>query len=182
MKKLSAILLLSLLLFNLVGYRFFFSCLENNAQAKMCATIDSRQFKSSDLFEIKVPLHMPYFNSTQSFERYDGSVEVGGVFYNYVERKISNDTLVLLCTPNAEQNKIHKEKVEYANVNSSPQNTAGSKTGTALFNLLVSEFNDQSIAYHFAPEDIIIKPLRAFNDNASCSAFLTSPEQPPEII
>jgi hypothetical protein len=182
LKKLFAISLLSLLLFNLTGYRILFNYLESNAQTEMEAVLDKHSLNNADLFEIKVPIRLPYFNDVQSFERIDGSLEMNGIFYNYVERKISNDTLILVCTPNTEENKIDKAKGDYANVNDCPQNTSGSKTNTALFNLLMSEFNDQNISWEFALENSHVKMLHAVNDNPLKNAYLTSPEQPPEII
>jgi hypothetical protein len=63
--------------------------------------LDNNEYKDSDLISIKIPVsYLPYYNNSSTFERIDGQVEIQGLQYNYVKRRIYNDSLELLCIPN----------------------------------------------------------------------------------
>ncbi len=114
MKKLFAIALLSIYLFNLAGYTLLFQFLEYRSNKQLLACIDDAQFSEQELLEIKVPLDLPYTTDWSDYERYDGEIEIRGTHYNYVKRKLSGDTLYLLCLPNEGKTQIHMVKNEYA--------------------------------------------------------------------
>jgi hypothetical protein len=101
MKKLASILLLSLLLFNWIGYQLYIAVLELRADEEMIARLDKNNFNESDLVSIKVPVnYLYYYEGTTVFERIDGHAEINGVTYNYVKRRFVNDSLELMCIPN----------------------------------------------------------------------------------
>lgn len=68
---------------------------------------DQQNYRNQDLVELKTVLHLPYFTSSGDYERIDGEIELEGVHYNYVKRKVSNDTLYLLCLPNEHKTKLY---------------------------------------------------------------------------
>jgi hypothetical protein len=150
----------------------------------MAASLDKQAFCNTGLFEIKIPLNLPYFNNSQAFERYDGSIEVRGLHYNYVERKVLNDTLILHCLPNAAQNKLVAEQNEYAKTSGNIQYPAGSRTNAAslLLAMLITGSSNQNISFQLAGIDARIVWHRPCNDDAISSVFHLSPEQPPETI
>ena len=100
MKKLAAILLLTILLFNWVGYRLVTGVLQQQADLKLQATVEENRYNDEDLVEIRVPLNLPYQTDWKEFQSYDGAIKVDGVDYRYVKRKIEHGQLVLLCIPN----------------------------------------------------------------------------------
>jgi hypothetical protein len=136
LKKLFAIALLSIYLFNLAGYTLLFELIEYRSDQKLIAYIDKAGFSDQNLLEIKVPLQLPYTTDWKDYERYDGEIEIGGAHYNYVKRKLSRDTLYLLCLPNEGKTQIHIVKDEYAKkVNDIPSdkespNNLGKKDNT----------------------------------------------------
>ncbi len=148
----------------------------------MSATLDSQQFKASDLFEIKIPLNSPYYNDSKSFERYDGSIEINGLHYNYVERKVDNDTLILVCVPNKAQNILSEAKDKYGINDGSFQMPSGKANTSLMLSFLIGVCNHQNISYQFFCLGNDSKLHRIFNINVSCTAFHLSPEQPPEAI
>lgn len=79
----------------------------------MIDQLDKDLYDESALIEIKVPLHTPYIPDRNTYERYDGQFEVNGVTYNYVKRKISADTLYMLCLPNKQSTRLLAVKKEY---------------------------------------------------------------------
>ena len=96
MKFPATILFLTIVLVNLVGYRWLTGYLQNRANNELEVRLDSRQYDDDDLISIKTPLNLPYYSST-AFERVSGELFVKGVIYKYVKRRVYNDTLEVLC-------------------------------------------------------------------------------------
>ena len=130
MKRLLAILLLCLFAFNWFGYRLVSSYLENRADATLQARLDKNYYDPSQLFEVKIPLNLPYSSSWSNYEQYRGQVELNGVHYNYVKRKVINDTLILVCIPNETKNQIKSAGQEYYKNVNDLQNTGNKKSNS----------------------------------------------------
>jgi hypothetical protein len=101
MRSIGASLVLSILLFNWFGYRLVIGVLETQANSELEAQFDQKGFDDDQLISIKVPVrYLPYYTNSFHYERVDGQIDVGGVQYKYVKRRIFNDSLELLCIPN----------------------------------------------------------------------------------
>ena len=90
-----------------------FDELENRASYQLVERLDNKEYNDNELIEMKVPLPMPYQTNWSSFERYDGEIEIAGVHYNYVKRKVQNDTLILMCIPNHGKMKLNSAKEQF---------------------------------------------------------------------
>ena len=147
MKKFAAILLLSLLVFNLAGYRWLFSAIEKNATANLEQKISAGKYSEEQLVEIRIPLNMPYY-SDKDYEEVYGEMDWNGEHYQYVKRKVSANTLYLLCLPNKEKTSIVKVKNEFTKaVNDIPGNKEGSQQKSSLVKLLTTEFRVNETAF-----------------------------------
>lgn len=94
-------MLLGLFLFNGVGYRVLNDYLQDRATRQMEAKLDKYQFQEDQLLCLKVPAtHLSYYNTVTDFERINGRVDIDGVPYQYVARRIVNDSAEYLCIPN----------------------------------------------------------------------------------
>lgn len=62
--------------------------------------VDKNNYNESDLVLIKTKLNLPYYTSSVQYERAYGSVQLHGINYQYVKRRVFKDTLELLCLPN----------------------------------------------------------------------------------
>ncbi len=113
MRQPFAILLIVIHLFNTGGYRFVFDAMEEQASVQLVRQLDNEEYTDDQLIEMKVPLPMPYQTNWSSFERYNGEIEIGGVHYNYVKRKVWNDTLILLCIPNHGKMSLNSAKEQF---------------------------------------------------------------------
>ena len=114
MKRIVAILLLEILLFNWVGYQLYTAIMEQRADKTLIANLDENNYTESDLISIKVPaVHLSYYVNSKEFERVDGKVEIAGVQYNYVKRRLLNDSLELLCIPNKKATQLKTAKEEF---------------------------------------------------------------------
>ena len=142
LRKIAAILLLLILLFNWVGYRIFSDFLMHRADIQLEARLDRNDFREDELVEIKIPLHLPYQLNWKSFERFDGEIDVDGVHYKYVKRKIYNDSLVLLCLPNKTKQNIEKAKDDYFKIVNDIDPSAQKKSDNSnlSFKNILSEF------------------------------------------
>lgn len=110
MRQLIAILFLSTHLLGLGGYQLLFNQLGKQADKAFVAAIDDKAYNENDLIEIKVPIELPYMQNWDSYERYDGEVIVDGVHFNYVKRKLVNDSMSFLCLPNVEKNRLYNAR------------------------------------------------------------------------
>lgn len=180
MRNIFAILLLTVHLFNLTGYAIFFQyCMQKSDEA-ITATIDASHYEDNELMQVKVPLHMPYVINSD-FERVDGQIEYKGVHYNYVKRKVSNDTLYLLCLPNKAKTALASAKANYTKtVNDIPsgKKDAGSliKKGSPIW-----EYNNIIALFQLNASIITIKQESGFIPSKPAAVFIPSTLQPPEL-
>src|SRR6185295_4704314 len=95
------------------------------------ARLDKDHYNESELIELKVAIHLPYQTSWSHFERYDGEVQLNGILYKYVKRKVINDTLVLLCIPNQEKMNLQTAKNDFFKNTNDLANTDSKKSGNS---------------------------------------------------
>lgn len=186
MKKVSAILLIALFLFNLFGYRILFHYEQRQSDARLETSLDKQNYNDADLITIKVPLSLPYVDNQQNFERVDGEITVNGKILKYVKRKIIDGNLILMCLPDHNKMQIESAKNDFFKfANDLVQNNQSKKSGSSksgLFKNLVTECC--IISADYAPAFQIVQ--LAYN-NTSClnylpSSYCTLPEQPPEVV
>jgi len=113
-KKIIAILLITVHLFNLTGGSVFFEYLIHQNDVGVIQKIDNGNYNTASLIELKVPLTNPYYSSSLKYERYYGEINLDGNYYNYVMRKVINDTVYLLCLANNTKAELYKAKQDYA--------------------------------------------------------------------
>lgn len=179
----AAILFLLVHLFNIGGYHFLFDILEQRASYTLETQLDNEQYTDDQLIEMKVPLPMPYQTNWSSFERYDGEIMIEGVQYNYVKRKVWNDTLILLCIPNHEKMKLNSAKEQFFSlVNDLEQNgdkSPASKNG--LIKSITSDFQLQENIYTLPT--LVAEKSRTIisNDEWLIHPHISANDRPPEI-
>jgi hypothetical protein len=101
LKCLAAILLMGILFFNWYGYQLLSNYLQERADQRLEASLDKKDYDETQLLSIKVPItSLSYYNSSANFERVDGQIEIKGVQYKYVERRIFKDSIEYRCIPN----------------------------------------------------------------------------------
>lgn len=106
--------MLAVHLFNQAGYSLLFDFFIHQSDQQLLQQLDNNQYTDAELFELKVPLNMPYITNWSSYERVDGEIELNGIYYNYVKRKVYNDTLYLMCLPNKNKTRLSSARNEYA--------------------------------------------------------------------
>ncbi|MFZ9661270.1 MAG: hypothetical protein ACO29O_05265 [Chitinophagaceae bacterium] len=179
-----AILLMTVHLFNIGGYRLFFNHLERNADLHMVQRLDNDEYDEADLIQMKVALSTPYNENQQRFERYDGAVSVNGVQYNYVKRRIANDTLYVLCIPNMDRMKLNNAKDQFFTMVNDliQQNNKSEHPVKPQHQLLKSETNEyQPVENDIAFIQMEIFKVKYFLLSSSMPDLIwqDSPFQPP---
>jgi hypothetical protein len=179
-----AILCLLIHLFNIGGYRLLFDTFEQRASYKLVTQLDNEEYTDDQLIEMKVPLPMPYQTNWSSFERYNGEIMIEGVHYNYVKRKVWNDTLILLCIPNHEKMKLNSAKEQFFSlVNDLDQK--GEKTPDSKHGLIKSITSDFQIEENLfiVPQLALKKKQNIILDDALfIPQHVSVNEQPPELV
>lgn len=103
-----------LFLFNWVGYRALHEYLQDRATRQLEAKIDKDQYQPDQLLHLKVPTaHLSYYNSANEFERINGRIDINGVPYQYVARRIVNDSAEYLCLPNQQALNLRNTRDKY---------------------------------------------------------------------
>ena len=181
MKKLTAILLLTIYLFNLIGYSFLFQYLINDADTQLVQHLDNNSYNNKDLIEVRVPLNMPYVTATKNFERVNGQIELNGIHYNYVKRKISGDTLYVLCMPNVLKTSLYNAKANFAKENNdNPSGKKNSESPVKKLNIQ-SEYSYNTTQFNLNSRLLLNDLKDRFICPSITSVFIKAPVQPPDF-
>jgi len=175
---------MGILFFNWYGYQLLSAYWQQQADDKLEARLDRNEYDESQLITIKVPVtNLSYYNSSTSFERVDGRIDVGGVQYKYVKRRIFKDSLELRCIPNLAAMKLQQSKNDFfRQVNDLQQQKQGKKNGSAT--------KDLSKDYTPSAMDITVPSLADAQTPPKAillspdlpSRYAPAPERPPDAI
>lgn len=181
MRKLVSIALLTIFVFNLIGYKFLFDFLQTLNDRNFEAVIDHNLYDEKDLVTVRIPLSMPYQPSNTEFERVSGEIHFGNTIYKYVKRKIDQGDLVLLCLPDKKKTELeygrdefYKLANEYQQLNAT-RHPAG-KTVT-IFKLSVFILSDAGTP--LVQRTAIPAFLPVIKSPALPRPFIFSPGKPP---
>jgi hypothetical protein len=123
---------------------------------------------------------MPYY-SDKDYENVYGEADWNGEHYRYVKRKVSGNTLYLLCLPNKEKTSIVKVKNEFTKaVNDVPGNKQSSQEKSGFIKLLTTEFRVNETTFDI--NDYSISSLSFVSRNADVRDLFIplTDAQPPE--
>lgn len=181
-KRIASILLLSLLAFNWIGYRFLSGFLEHKADFALETRIDKADYDPARLIEIRVPLNAPYLSGNSSdFERYDGMIELDGVHYRYVKRKVVNGELVLLCLPNENKNRFQNSRVDFFKlVNDLNRPTQGKeKNSGSSIKSFAAEYKPENNSWTIASLNPVYRKNAIAQNSCRTADYNSVPKQPP---
>jgi hypothetical protein len=186
LKKTASILLLGILLFNWFGYRYLISCMEDQAKLQLEMKLDETNYDESQLVSIKVPAtNLAYYTNSSLFERIDGQIEIRGIEYKYVKRRLYRDSLELLCIPDQAAMKLQTAKYNlFQLVNDLLNNGQGKKSGLHPVSLQDSFADCYIIHDPFDLSGLYPASRPDLSDYSSTipSRPLLTAEQPPENV
>ncbi|MBC7949943.1 MAG: hypothetical protein H7Y42_18810 [Chitinophagaceae bacterium] len=185
LKKIVAILLMTLLLFNWFGYKLALNFMQKQADLRMETRIDGNEYEESQLVELRVPLQLPYQNTWTEFERCYGEIEIDGQLYTYVKRKVEENFLVLKCLPNHNKQVIKAtDNILFQAFNGLDLQNNGKQSSPLakiLKNILV-DYDDHNNSWQLKLAGQQDHDWLDNDNQLTSSAYLPVGEQPPETI
>jgi hypothetical protein len=165
---------MGILFFNWYGYQLLSAYWEQRANNKLEASLDRNEYDESQLVSIKIPVTtLSYYNSSIAFERVDGTIDVGGIQYQYVKRRLFKDSLELLCIPNMTAMKVRQSKNDfYRQVNDLQQQTNHGKKHNTVTN---------DISKDYQPTAMDIKVPALVMAAMPAGSILGSPDLPSQF-
>jgi hypothetical protein len=187
LKRLLAIFFLFVLLFNVGGYRILFYYAGEQATAKLIASVEEEQFHRDDLLTLTVPLALPYQTDWADWEKVRGEIEIDGVRYEYVQRKVTGGQMVLQCLPNKAQTKIESARDRFFSLANSFQADDGGKkesSGTVVkfSKPALTDFDNSCIAWGIKAAQQQALSYFIPEVSALLTLALSVPGKPPETI
>lgn len=187
MKKTASAILILVLLFNWFGYNLVVNYLQQKSDSHLEALLDNNKYTDAELIELKIPTHVPYQTSWAAYERYDGEIEMNGMLYKYVKRKVCNDTLYLMCIPNTKKMNLETARNDFfKNNNDLNQNNNSNKTGnskSSSFKNTLNEYDGYSFDFNLNKKENSVNTFHLlYEENNLLSSPHISPEQPPDLI
>ena len=185
-KRIAAILLLGLLLFNWVGYQLYTAILQDRADKTLITDLDENKYSDTDLISIKVPAsHLSSYVNLKEFQRVDGKIEIGGVQYNYVKLRYIDGNLELLCIPNKASNHIQSARDDFFKLVNDLQHPGQSKK-SEQHNTAYKSFQ---AGFYTGMQTFVIPNLILVSQKAADhyqllipTVYLTRAGQPPDQI
>jgi hypothetical protein len=175
---------MGILFFNWYGYQLLSSYLQNRSNARLEARLDRHNYDESQLVSVKVPItSLSYYNSSAGFERVDGQIEIGGIQYKYVKRRLFKDSLELLCIPNQASMRLQTARNDFfRQVNDLQQQDSQGKKASVQKNFSASDYNIQSDLY--VPDLLypIALPISLEQVPVIPSSYVMTAEKPPDLL
>ena len=181
MKYFASILFACILLGNLFGYQFLATYLQSKADATVEVRVDNKQYDNSDLILVKTALHLPYYTNSKYYERAYGSLNVNGRYYQYVKRRIYNDSLELLCLPNVDRTKLQSVKNDLVKNNVDGQESRKTSNHNNV-KINLTEFLEDVPYALSSTSSQFIKSSRNIEDNYLSTGYKNPQKRPPQPL
>src|SRR5689334_3235160 len=156
--------------------------MESKSDFALETKIDKNDYDESSLIEIRVPLNAPYLSDNSTgFERYDGELELDGVHYKYVKRKIVNGELVLLCLPNKSKTELQNSREEFFKlVNDLNHTQSKGKSTTTSFKSVTTEYKKETNVWSIPAMTVALIQYNNAVRSDITSGYNSAPDQPPK--
>lgn len=105
-----------------------------------------------DLVSIKVATVLPpYTYPSNRYEAVNGEVNVNGMTYKYVKRRILKDSIEFLCAPHFAKKRLENAREEFFRLSNDLQNASDQKKSTATLQIkpVVFEYCSLTESYNF---------------------------------
>lgn len=180
LKPLLSILFIGILLFSLCGYRLVIDVLQQKAQSSLSAQIN-RGIAEQELISLKVPASLPYYTNSKDFQYISGEVRIDGTLYQYVKRRIYNDTIEYLCLRNPVKTKLLNAREQFYQLayNLQVNNPEDGQQHTVIKPLLL-EYCPAAKMPFLPSMSVALKSLPPFSMRPLLALPIPAPAQPPE--
>jgi hypothetical protein len=179
-KKLIAILLLNVHLFNLGGYQFVFQYFIHQSEVQIVKEIYENKIDATKLVEIKIPVHLPGIQKWKDYVRVNGQLQLKGVYYNYLRYKMSPDTMSFICIANSVKTRLVSANLIIAKeINDVPLSKKGhDNLKKASFG---NDYSFQVVNYQFIAFSTLLKHIENPIVYQLNNPYIELPGQPPNF-
>lgn len=177
---------MGVLFFNWYGYQLLSNYWQNQAERRLEANFDRNEYDGSALISFKIPLtSLAYINNSTGYERVNGQIDIKGVRYQYVKRRIYGDSLEVQCIPNMISMKLKTASNDFfRQVNDLQQQNQSKKTNTHPVQHNSKDYRPASTTF------VVTDALAMSNTKAGClyapsrlpSIYAPTAENPPEQL
>ena len=153
--------------------------LQQKADLRLEARIDVNDYDESQLIEIRMPLQLPYQTTWEEFERCYGQIEIQGISYTYVKRKMVDGYVILKCIPNTTREVIESTEHQWVKATQGTETDKASSFVKAV-KCYIGDFDQDK---ETATLNVLITlNHRLWPAKAAfvASGFVTSEERPPD--
>jgi hypothetical protein len=157
---------------------------EIRATKQLQIKLDDNNYNESELISVKVPVeHLSYCNSSDQFVRVEGQIEIEGLQYSYVKRRLYNDSIEMLCIPNHTAIHLTKARNEfYKLVNDLRNPGQEKKTDSHISKNFTGEYC--TVDNLLRIENLFSRVQNNYFDFSGTLPFvsLSAEEHPPQVI
>lgn len=182
MKRLFAIVLLSIHLFNMGGYALCYQYFIHQTDVQMVKQIYDNKIDDKKLIEIKIPSHLPIMQDWDQYQEVVGQIQLKDAYYNYVRMRMTRDTMYFICIANTAKTQLVNANIVTAKeINDVPLSKKGHDPVAKKVNTL-SEYNLQVFNYQYAAFGTLLKQnCKSVYCNIN-HPYIESPGKPPNFI
>ena len=125
--------------------------LQTRAEDHLQAVIDNRSFNSENLVVLSVVTNLPYTNDWLDWEHVNGTIEINGTHYQYVERKLEKGRMLYRCLPNNEKQTVVAARDEFFQLvnNFNQQTDHKSSSNSVVINNFIGDYDDAVMYYSY---------------------------------
>lgn len=182
LKRFAAISFLFLLLFNAFGYYLLFGYEQVQARKDVVQTV--KDMPESAFKVIKLPISAYVHIEDRDFEYIEGEYQSEGQTYNFVKKRIVNDSLELYCINNFRQDKLTAHFNDYVKENIlNGKGTQNQPTKQMLKSFLKEYISNDIILVVSYPTEITSEcsKINIAPSSTLLSAYLSLHSPPPNV-
>jgi hypothetical protein len=177
--------LLGLLLFSWFGYRLWVDRAEAKVNTALEIQLDNNQYNESQLLLIKIPVsHLSYYGSSKEFERVDGQVEMHGIQYKFVKRRLYNDSIELYCIPNQVATVLQQVKNDFfksiCDIQTNGSNKKNSSHPNTFKSFSTDDYTMNNASAFVIPSSILLTGKFTYAESLT-SLYQFTAEHPPDV-
>ena len=179
LKKLIAIFLVLLLLFNALGFVGLFMGLRYKTRLDLVQRLDNRDYSDEETVTLKIPMSIPYHIDSEENERVNGEIEHQGEFYRLVKQKLFEDTLYIVCIKDVESTRLKQALSDYVKTfTDKPTNT--SHHNTNIVSTFIKDYIPQMFKVESSSTGWTLEVPVSSKPVVLLSSFSASIVHPPE--
>jgi hypothetical protein len=182
LKKGIAICILAIMLFNSVGYQVLSHFLQERATQQVQAQIDAGSYEPTALLELSVSMNLPYTTDWTDWEKMEGDVQIDGIHYRYVERKLADGRMYVRCLPNTpKQTVLNARDAFFKMAYDANKQTENKKSSGVFVSNYIGDYDDACQQLSFKCPAALHFTTTAFVAVSLTAPLLEGPMMPPDL-